>query len=205
MCIRDSKIEKGEMVAITGASGSGKSTLMHILGCLDRVDDGTYLLEGQDVSKLSKNDLARIRNRKIGFVFQTFNLLPRMRSLENVELPLLYAGENEAKERAKKALSTVGLEDRMYHEPSQLSGGQRQRVAIARAIVTEPAIILADEPTGDLDINTAEKIKNLLFHIVRKFNHTLLVVTHNPSVVSDTDVTYRLDAGSLNILLDNFN
>ncbi len=175
------KIDAGEMVAIAGASGSGKSTLMHILGCLDRPDSGKYLLAGEDVSQLSKNRLAAIRNRRIGFVFQTFNLLPRLSSLENVELPLLYAGESEAKGHARAALEKVGLGDRVRHQPSQLSGGQRQRVAIARALVTNPDIILADEPTGNLDSKTGEEIMRL-FDQLNSEGRTIVVVTHESHI-----------------------
>jgi putative ABC transport system ATP-binding protein len=175
------EIREGEMVAITGASGSGKSTLMNVLGCLDRPDEGRYELAGEDVSRLSKDRLAEIRNRHIGFVFQTFNLLPRMNALENVELPLLYAGDRKARERAEEALRTVGLEDRMHHEPSQLSGGQRQRVAVARAIVSNPTIVLADEPTGNLDSKTGEDILRL-FEKLNEAGRTIIVVTHDPVV-----------------------
>jgi putative ABC transport system ATP-binding protein len=174
-------IRPGEMVAVTGASGSGKSTLMNIIGCLDRVDSGRYVLAGEDVSKLKTDRLAQIRNRRIGFVFQTFNLLPRMSALENVELPLLYAGVHEAKDRAEAALGTVKLTDRMHHEPNQLSGGQRQRVAIARAIVTDPTIILADEPTGNLDSKTGEEIM-ALFRELNAQGRTFLIVTHEPDI-----------------------
>ena len=174
-------IDEGEMVAITGSSGSGKSTLMHILGCLDRPDSGRYVLAGEDVSKLSKNRLAEIRNQRIGFVFQTFNLLARASALENVGLPLLYAGEREAGDRARDALDTVGLAERTRHEPSQLSGGQRQRVAIARAIVTDPAIILADEPTGNLDSKTGDEIM-ALFRNLHATGRTIIIVTHEAHI-----------------------
>jgi len=173
----DVQIDDGEMVAITGPSGSGKSTLMQILGCLDTADSGTYHLAGEDVSTLSEDRLADVRNRRIGFVFQSFNLLSRMNSLENVELPLLYAGHAGAKDKAAAALKTVGLADRGHHHPNQLSGGQRQRVAVARALITDPAILLADEPTGNLDTKTGDEIMTL-FADLNAQGRTVVVVTH---------------------------
>ena len=170
-------IEPGEMTAIMGSSGSGKTTLLSILGCLDRPTAGRYFLNGQDVSDLHKDALARIRNRQIGFVFQNFNLLPRMTAVENVEVPLLYRGMSDPKERAFEALRRVGLVERAKHEPNQLSGGERQRVALARALVIEPSIILADEPTGNLDSRTSEEILELLAEL-NGAGATLLIVTH---------------------------
>lgn len=174
-------IAEGEMVAITGPSGSGKSTLMHILGCLDTPDSGEYMLNGENVAGLSGDRLAEIRNKRIGFVFQTFNLLPRLSALENVELPLLYARQHNAKDQAAEALRIVGLTDRSHHEPNQLSGGQRQRVAIARAIVTNPAMILADEPTGNLDSRTGDEIMGL-FESLNQQGRTIIIVTHEPDI-----------------------
>jgi putative ABC transport system ATP-binding protein len=175
------RIGSGEMVAVRGPSGSGKSTLMHIIGCLDQTDSGRYILAGDDVSRLAKNRLAEIRNERIGFVFQSFNLLPRMTALENVELPLLYAGRHDARPRAVAALEEVGLAERMKHGPNQLSGGQRQRVAIARAIVTNPAIVLADEPTGAVDTRTGEEIL-ALFKRLNETGRTIIIVTHDLAV-----------------------
>jgi putative ABC transport system ATP-binding protein len=175
------RIAAGEMVAVTGPSGSGKSTLMHILGCLDTPDTGEYLLEGEDVASLSPNRLAQVRNRRIGFVFQSFNLLPRVSALENVELPLLYAGRGDARAVARDALAMVGLGDRLHYDPSRLSGGQRQRVAIARAMVNDPAIILADEPTGNLDSRTGLEIMDL-FGELHRTGRTIILVTHDPRV-----------------------
>jgi len=174
-------IQKSEMVAIVGASGSGKSTLMHILGCLDHPDSGQYFLEGKEISKMNKDALAKIRNNKIGFVFQSFNLLPRMSALENVELPLLYAGHPAAKDEAAAALEKVNLGSRLYHEPSQLSGGQQQRVTIARALVTNPSIILADEPTGNLDSKSNEEILKI-FRKLNQDGRTVIIVTHDAEI-----------------------
>ena len=179
----DLEVPEGDMLAIAGPSGSGKSTLMHIIGCLDRADGGRYVLAGEDVSSLSRNRLAEVRNQRIGFVFQTFNLLPRMNALENVELPLLYAGLRGAKDRAAEALRTVGLEDRMHHKPTQLSGGQRQRVAIARALITDPAILLADEPTGNLDSKTGEEVLEL-FVSLNAAGRTIILVTHEADIAA---------------------
>ncbi|MDD2717083.1 MAG: ABC transporter ATP-binding protein [Candidatus Wallbacteria bacterium] len=189
-------INRGEMVAIVGKSGSGKSTLMNLLGCLDVPDSGKYILAGEDVAKLSDNQLAEIRNRKIGFVFQNFNLLPRMNALENVELPLLYTGLAQAAERAASALKKVGMEDRMHHEPNQLSGGQRQRVAVARAIVTEPEMILADEPTGNLDTSTSVEVMNY-FQKLNKEGTTIVVITHELDIAAYCSRKIRIEDGRI--------
>jgi putative ABC transport system ATP-binding protein len=181
------RIERGEFVALMGASGSGKSTLMNLIGCLDRPSSGSYWLQGQDIAKLDKNSLAEIRNRSLGFVFQSFHLLPRTTALENVELPLLYAGvpTRERHRRARAALTRVGLGDRLHHHPNQMSGGQQQRVAIARAIVTEPPVILADEPTGNLDSRTSVEIM-ALFQELGRSGMTIVVVTHEPDIAEYT-------------------
>jgi len=189
-------IERGEYVALMGPSGSGKSTLMNILGCLDTPTGGTYILNNQDVSQLDDNQLAEIRNKEIGFVFQTFNLLPRYTALDNVALPLIYAGiRKEARQlRAEKSLTDVGLNDRMEHKPNELSGGQRQRVAIARALVNNPSIILADEPTGNLDTRTSVEIMGLMDELHKKGN-TIIVVTHEEDIARYSHRIIRLRDG----------
>lgn len=190
------KIDKNEYLAIMGPSGSGKSTLMNILGCLDTPTKGLYDFKGQNVSEMSDNELAKIRNREIGFVFQTFNLLPRSDALHNVELPLIYAGvpSYERKERAREALVNVGLGDRIHHKPNELSGGQRQRVAVARALVTQPSIILADEPTGNLDSKTGEEIM-LLFNEIHKQGNTIILVTHEEYIAKHAARIIRIRDG----------
>lgn len=191
-------MERNEYVAIMGPSGSGKSTLMNILGCLDTPTDGMYMLNGQDVSKMVDDQLAEVRNKEIGFVFQTFNLLPRYTALENVILPLIYAGmsKHERVERAKETLSNVGLADRMDHKPNELSGGQRQRVAVARALVNRPSIILADEPTGNLDSKTSKDIMRLLDDIHSSGN-TVIVVTHEEDIAQNAKRIIRLMDGEI--------
>jgi len=189
-------IEEGDMVAITGPSGSGKSTLMNMLGCLDRPDTGRYILDGKDVARLSKDKLAEIRNKKIGFVFQTFSLIPRTSALENVELPMLYGGQVNAAREAREALELVGLGDRMHHDPNQLSGGQRQRVAIARALVTSPSILLADEPTGNLDTKTSEEVLDIFTDLNEK-GLTTIIVTHDPDVSSRCKRVLKLVDGKV--------
>jgi putative ABC transport system ATP-binding protein len=191
-------IYKGEYVAIMGASGSGKSTLMNIIGCLDTATNGKYVLNGTDVSSMSDDSLAEIRNSEIGFIFQVFNLLPRNTALENVMLPLVYSGikKAERKQKAEQTLVDVGLEDRMTHRPNELSGGQRQRVAIARALVNNPALLLADEPTGNLDSKISEEIMKLFAEIHRKGN-TLLMVTHEEDIALHAHRVIRLKDGEV--------
>jgi putative ABC transport system ATP-binding protein len=189
------QIADGEWVAITGPSGSGKSTLMAILGCLDSPTSGTYRFDGTDVAKMRDDQLAAVRNKKIGFVFQQFNLLARTSALENVELPLLYSAFNHRREKAQAALAAVGLADRLKHHPNELSGGQQQRVAIARALVTEPAIILADEPTGNLDSKTGREIMELFAQLHRARGITVIFVTHDPAIAANAQRVIHLMDG----------
>ncbi len=200
----DLDIKRGEYVAIMGPSGSGKSTLMNLLGCLDTPTSGTYILNGADVSEMSDDQLAEIRNKEIGFVFQTFNLLPRTTALENVALPMIYAGasKSERSKRAAEVLTSVGLADRMEHKPNELSGGQRQRVAIGRALVNKPSIILADEPTGNLDSKTSLEIMQL-FDEIHKAGNTVIVVTHEEDVAKNAKRVIRLRDGIIES--DTFN
>ncbi len=192
------KIQKGEFTSIMGPSGSGKSTFMNILGCLDKMDEGSYILNNKDVSNLKDDDLALIRNRDIGFVFQSFNLLPRMTVLENVELPMIYAGiaENERKERAIDALQKVGLKERINHRPNEISGGQKQRVAIARAIVNNPAVLMADEPTGNLDTKSTLEILKI-FQDLNKEGSTIIMVTHEVDVAKYTKRIVKFRDGEI--------
>ncbi len=197
-------VEPGEFVSVTGPSGSGKSTLMHILGCLDRPTSGTYILDGKDVSRMSKDELAIIRNRKIGFVFQGFNLLSRTTALDNVELPMLYNGAEKLKtaerhERAMEALKAVGLGDRFHHFPNQLSGGQQQRVAIARALVSRPTILLADEPTGNLDTRTSIEVMDIFQRLNAERGITVLLITHEMDIAEHGTRLVRFRDGRIQI------
>ena len=190
------EINKGEVVSIVGPSGSGKSTLMNILGCLDHPTDGSYQLDGEEVAHLRDDQLAAIRNRKVGFIFQSFNLLPRATALSNVELPLRYSGmASGRKDRARQSLIAVGLENRINHRPYELSGGQQQRVAIARALVNDPAIIMADEPTGNLDSKVGQEIMDLLLKLNRDNGTTLIIVTHDPKIAAQTQRIIRISDG----------
>lgn len=192
------QIQRGEYVALMGPSGSGKSTLMNIIGCLDTPTSGTYILNNKEVSRMHDEELSAIRNKEIGFIFQTFNLLSRLTAIDNVALPLVYAGvgKKERTERAKKALADVGLGDRMHHKPNELSGGQRQRVAVARALINNPSILLADEPTGNLDTKTSQEIM-ALFHDIHEKGNTIILVTHEEDIANYAKRVVRVRDGSI--------
>jgi putative ABC transport system ATP-binding protein len=191
------QIQPGEMVAITGPSGSGKSTLMNIIGCLDTPTSGTYKLDGTDVSRMTDDEQAAIRNKKIGFVFQQFNLLPRTPAIDQVELPMVYAGAKDRKQRALEALQAVGLGDRVHHRPNELSGGQQQRVAIARALVANPSIILADEPTGNLDSKSGAEIMNIFKSLNRDKGLTVILVTHDANIAAQAQRVIHVRDGQV--------
>ncbi len=195
----DLVVERGEFVAIMGRSGSGKSTLLHVLGGLDRPDEGQVVIEGQDITRLSNGQVTRLRREKVGFVFQEFNLVPTLTALENVELPLRYAGvsRGERRRRAAEALAMVGLGERLHHRPSQLSGGEQQRVAIARALVNRPAVVLADEPTGELDSQTAMQVVDLMRGLARELGQTFVIVTHDPAVGERCQRIIRMNDGRI--------
>jgi putative ABC transport system ATP-binding protein len=190
-------IEEGEMVAIIGPSGSGKSTLMNIIGCLDTPTSGKYILDNVDVSELNDDQQANIRNKKIGFVFQQFNLLPRTQAIDQVELPLVYSGAKDRRKRAMEALAAVGLGDRIHHRPNELSGGQQQRVAIARSLVSNPSIILADEPTGNLDSKSGTDILNIFKTLNRDKGMTVILVTHDPNIAAQANRRIRVSDGMI--------
>ncbi|OUU00787.1 MAG: macrolide ABC transporter ATP-binding protein [Bacteroidetes bacterium MED-G17] len=200
----DLSIQKSDYLALMGPSGSGKSTLMNIIGALDTASSGTYILNQQEINQLNDNDLAQIRNKEIGFVFQSFNLLPRMTAIENVAIPLIYAGisKTERLERAEKALNSVGLSDRMSHKPNELSGGQRQRVAIARSLINNPSIILADEPTGNLDSKSSADIMNIFAEINEQGN-TVVMVTHEEDIAQNAKRIVRMRDGKIENLYEN--
>jgi len=198
LCGVSFEIQRGEILSIMGPSGSGKSTLMNLLGCLDRPTSGEYFLDGEAVAQLNDDQLASIRNRKVGFVFQGFNLLHRASALANVELPLRYGGVNHDRtQRAREALESVGLGDRIHHRPSELSGGQQQRVAIARALVTDPAILMADEPTGNLDSKAGKEIMEIILNLNREKKMTTIIVTHDPNIAAQTGRVLHLRDGAL--------